>query len=215
MAQLREILTEGAQSLGLALDDGQLDQLLLLTGELLEWNTRINLTAIRDPHEVVRKHMLDSLSIHTALRGREVVDVGSGAGFPGLPLAIAESQRHFTMIESIAKKARFIEHAIARLGLANATVVNARSEGWKPPRRFDTVVARALSSLADFVKVAGHLCAPDGVLLAMKGRYPEDEIAALPRGWKVVEARRLTVPGLDAERHLIVIQGASGPRRSG
>lgn len=200
---LRDDLAAGVRELGLALDDRQLASLLTLLAELADWNTRYNLTAIRDPEQMLHKHLLDSLVVLPFLGGRTVADVGTGAGFPGLPLAIADPARQYTLIEATGKKARFVSHVVARLGLENSLVVNARAETWRPPAPFDRVLARALGSLADFVRVAGHLCAPRGRLLAMKGRHPAAEIAALPRGWRLLASHELRVPGLEAERHLL------------
>jgi 16S rRNA (guanine527-N7)-methyltransferase len=137
--------------------------------------------------------------------------VGTGAGFPGLPLAIANPGRRFTLIESTGKKARYVRQTAERLGLANVEVENTRAELHRPAVPFDAVVARALSSLADFVAHAGHLCAPDGRLLAMKGRRPDEEIAALPRAFRVEAVHRIALPGLDDERHLVELSPA-GPR---
>jgi 16S rRNA (guanine527-N7)-methyltransferase len=204
---------QGAADLGLVLLRQQQEKLFRLVDQLLEWNTHFNLTAIRDPRDVVTKHLLDSLSIRPFLAGKFIVDVGTGAGFPGLPLAVVDPERAFTLIEATGKKARFVEHAVADLRLGNVTVVNARVESWKAPRKFDTVVARALGSLADFIRFAGALCAPGGRLLAMKGRLPEEEIAAIPRAWRVSGAHPLTVPGLDAQRHVLVIERAADVAR--
>ncbi len=132
-----------------------------------------------------------------------VADVGTGAGFPGLVLAIANPERRFTLIEATGKKARFVEQTSQRLGLSNVLVVNSRAETYRPFELFDTVAARALSSLADFVAYAGHLCAPGGRLLAMKGKRPDDEISALPRSFRALAVHRLSVPGLTDERHLV------------
>lgn len=198
-----DALEQGALAMGLALVPAQRQALLALLDELLDWNTRFNLTAIRDPQEMVPKHLLDSLSIQPWLQGRTIADVGTGAGFPGLPLAIVNPGRRFTLIESIGKKARFVEHAAVALGLANVEVVNARAEACPPGRHFDTVVCRAVGKLADLIRVAGRLCARDGRLLAMKGQYPQAELEALPGGWRVVGVHPLQVPGLDAARHLV------------
>jgi 16S rRNA (guanine527-N7)-methyltransferase len=198
--ELRERLAAGAHDLGLALADAQLEALLTLLAELREWNGRFNLTAIRNPADMLTKHVLDSLVVHPHLRGESVADVGSGAGFPGLPLAVVDPERRFTLIEATAKKARFIEHAVERLGLGNVAVVNARAERYKPPGPgFDSVVARALGELAEFVRLAGHLCAAEGKLLAMKGKSPRAEIDRLP--------------GLEAERHLVELARARGNER--
>lgn len=212
--ELRERLAAGAHDLGLALADAQLAALLTLLAELREWNGHFNLTAIRNPADMLTKHVLDSLVVHPHLRGESVADVGSGAGFPGLPLAIVDPERRFTLIEATAKKARFIEHAVERLGLGNVAVVNARAERYKPPGPgFDSVIARALGELAEFVRLAGHLCAAEGKLLAMKGKSPQTEIDRLPRDWRVAALRRLHVPGLEAERHLVELARARGNER--
>ncbi len=180
--------------------------MLELLAELGEWNGRFNLTGIREPADMLRKHLLDSLSVLPHLQGRRIADVGTGAGFPGLPLAIARPAVHFTLIEATAKKARFIEHVVQHLGLPNVSVVNERAEAYRPAAPFDCVVCRAVGKLAEFTGFAGHLCAREGCLLAMKGRHPADEIKALPRGWSVAGVHALSVPGLDAERHVVVLR---------
>ena len=196
-------LAAGLEALGLALAPGQVEALLKLVGELAEWNTRFNLTAIRQPLDVVDKHLLDSLAVLPHLRGLTVADVGSGAGFPGLPLAIADPDRRYTLVESTGKKAGFLRHAVACLNLPNVEVVQDRAESLKPREPFDSVVARALGSLAEFVRVAGHLAGRGGRLFAMKGKVPEAELKAIPAGWKVLAVRPIRVPGLDAERCLV------------
>jgi 16S rRNA (guanine527-N7)-methyltransferase len=212
LTDLASVLAAGAQGLGLNLSVGQSQQLLDLLSELADWNTRFNLTAIDDPAEGVRKHLLDSLSIHACLQGRSVADVGSGAGFPGLPLAIVDPQREFTLIEATGKKARFLEHARRRLHLDNVRVINSRAEQFKPAQRFDTVIARALGKLTEFIRVAGHLAAPGGRLLAMKGQFPAAELQELPQGWQATLVQRLVVPGLDAQRHLVELQKKADAR---
>ncbi len=209
---LRGPLVTGARELGIALDDTQREQLLTLLSELLEWNSRFNLTAIRNPAEMLSKHLLDSLSVHPYLHGRTVADIGTGAGFPGLPLAVVNPDRQFALIEATRKKARFVEHAVERLRLANVGVVNARAENHRPAARFDAVLARALGNLSEFVRVAGHLCAPRGKLLAMKGKPPHAEIDEVPHDWRVAALHRLHVPGLDAERHLVELERLNSNR---
>lgn len=199
-------LRAGAGELGIALDDQQFAQLMTLLGELAAWNERFNLTAIRDPLEAVRKHLLDSLTVQPWLHGGRIADVGTGAGFPGLPLAVANPGRSFVLIESTAKKARFVEHAVGRLGLSNVEVVNARAEAFRPRRPFDRVLCRAVGTLAGFILAAGHLCAREGRLLAMKGRHPREELEHLPRGWRVAGLHPVHVPGLDAERHIVELE---------
>src|ERR1700744_5625123 len=198
-----EMLVSGAGELGIELDPTGAETLLKLVDELELGNAQFNLTAIRDRPGMLRKHVLDSLSVQPYLRGARIADVGTGAGFPGLPLAIVNPQRRFTLVEATGKKARFAEQTSERLGVGNVQVVNARAENYRPFELFDTVVARALSSLADFAAYAGHLCARDGRLLAMKGKRPDEEISALPKSFRVLAVHRLNVPGLDDQRHLV------------
>jgi 16S rRNA (guanine527-N7)-methyltransferase len=204
----RDLLVSGAKQLGIELG-AQAEWLLRLVDELEQGNKQFNLTAIRDRPGMLRKHVLDSLSLQPYLLGTRLADVGTGAGFPGLVLAIVNPERRFTLIEATGKKARFVEHTVQALGCGNVTVVNSRAETYRPFELFDTVVARALSSLADFVAYAGHLCAPGGRLLAMKGKRPDDEISALPRSFRALAVHRLKVPGLTDERHLVELVRSS------
>jgi 16S rRNA (guanine527-N7)-methyltransferase len=206
-----DLLAAGARELGIALDAGGGEALLRLVDELELGNGQFNLTAIRDRPGMLRKHVLDSLSLQPYLRGVRVADIGTGAGFPGLPLAIVNPERRFTLVEATGKKARFAEQTAERLGVDNVQVVHTRAESYRPFELFDTVVARALSSLADFAAYAGHLCAPEGRLLAMKGKRPDEEISALPKSFRVLAVHRLKVPGLDDERHLVEFSPAKAP----
>jgi 16S rRNA (guanine527-N7)-methyltransferase len=198
-----ELLAAGVRDLGMTLEDSRCEMLLKLVDELELGNAQFNLTAIRDRLGMLQKHVLDSLSLQPYLRGERVADIGTGAGFPGLPLAVVNPQRRFTLVEATGKKARFVEQTAGRLGVDNVQVVHSRAEAYRPFELFDTVVARALSSLADFAAYAGHLCAPDGRLLAMKGKRPDEQISALPKAFRVLAVHRLKVPGLDDERHLV------------
>lgn len=173
---------------------------------LVKWNGAYNLTAVRDPAEMVPRHVNDSLAILPYLHGRTVLDVGTGAGLPGLVLALADPARHYTVLDANGKKIRFCEYVIDTLGITNAQAVQARVEGYRPGSTFDTVVSRAFATIADFVRAAGALCAPDGRLLAMKGLRPDAELAELPKGWTVDDIHALAVPGLAAERHLAVLR---------
>jgi 16S rRNA (guanine527-N7)-methyltransferase len=198
-------LQSGAAELGVELDTQTAEKLLRLLDELDVWNERMNLTAIRERSQQITKHLLDSLSVHRFLAGTRIVDVGTGAGFPGLPLAIVAPHLSFTLIDSTAKKLRFIDHVAELLDVRNVTTVHTRAETFRPKERFDRVLSRAVGPVGTFVKWAGHLCVGGGRLLAMKGRYPTDELGALPSGWKLAAVHRLTVPGLDEERHLVEI----------
>jgi 16S rRNA (guanine527-N7)-methyltransferase len=213
-----DLVLRGAAALRVPLDAARGESLLRLVDELESANARFNLTAIRDRAGMLQKHLLDSLSVAPYLRGVRIADVGTGAGFPGLPLAIACPAKRFALIEATGKKARFVVHAAGLLGATNLEVVNMRAETYRPLQLFDTVVARALSSLADFVAYAGHLTTADGRLLAMKGKRPDDELSSVPKSFRVVAVHRLTLPGLDVERHLVELSPArpqSGRRHPG
>ncbi|HEV8334782.1 MAG TPA: 16S rRNA (guanine(527)-N(7))-methyltransferase RsmG [Steroidobacteraceae bacterium] len=198
-----DVLMSGAAQLGIPLSETQAARLLRLLDELDDWNQRMNLTAIRERAQQITKHLLDSLAVHSHLRGTTVADIGTGAGFPGLPLAVVLPQLQFTLIDSTGKKLKFVDHAAQTLGLHNVQTVHTRAETYRPKERFDNVVSRAVGPIETFVKGSGHLCVGGGRLLAMKGRYPTDELAHIPTGWKLAEVHRLNVPGLDEQRHLV------------
>jgi 16S rRNA (guanine527-N7)-methyltransferase len=199
----RERLIDGARALGVTLATAQADALLRLLDELSRWNRTYNLTAITDRGRMLTHHLLDSLSVHAHLHGRTVADVGTGAGFPGLPLAVALPQHHFTLLDSTAKKLKFVDHVAQTLGLHNVQTVHTRAESYRPKERFDCVVSRAVGPIETFVTWSGHLCVGGGRLLAMKGRYPTDELEHIPSGWKLAAVHRLNIPGLDEQRHLV------------
>jgi len=198
-------LTQGAALLGITLSESQVAALIRLLDELDDWNQRMNLTAIRERPQQITKHLLDSLSIQPFLHGTRICDVGTGAGFPGIPLAIVNHECDFTLIDSTAKKLKFIDHVSELLQLSNIRTVHTRAESHRTDDRFDVVVSRAVGPVAQFVAWAGHLCIGGGRLLAMKGRYPHDELGKLPNGWKLAAVHKLVVPGLDEERHLVEI----------
>jgi 16S rRNA (guanine527-N7)-methyltransferase len=197
------LIIEGAREFGVELSPEQEAKLIAHLDLMDDWGARMNLTAIRDREQQLTKHVLDSLSVVPYLRGRRIADVGSGAGFPGIPLAIVMPEAQFALIESTGKKCRFLEHVRDTLELANVEVVQARAEAWKPAVRYDTVIARAVGPVADLVKNAGGLVAGNGRLLAMKGRFPEEELARKTSGWKIAAVHRLAVPGLAEERHVV------------
>ncbi len=199
------MLIEAAQKFGLALDADQETKLIRLLDELDDWNQRMNLTAIRERSQQITKHLLDSLSVQPFLQGTRICDIGTGAGFPGIPLAIVNPERQFTLVDSTAKKLKFIDHVAQVLELSNIRTVHTRAESFRPDARFDIVLSRAVGPVVQFVNWAGHLCVGGGRLLAMKGRYPHDELTKMPNGWKIAAVHRLEVPGLDEERHLVEI----------
>ena len=217
-----ELLQQGLSALGLDLSAATQSTLLRYVALLKKWNSTYNLTAIRDEQEMVTQHLLDSLSMLPVLPesalagprsgipgrqspGRRWADVGSGVGLPGIPLAIARPDLGMTLVETVEKKSAFQRQAKIELGLANIAVHCGRVEDM-PGAQFDAVVSRAFAELADFIRFAGHLAGPGGRLYAMKGVVPEDEMSRLPSGWAVLECTRLSVPGLDAQRHLIVLE---------
>ncbi len=191
--------------LGLVADARLVDALAAYLRLLDKWNQAFNLTSIRDPGEMVVRHVLDSLSARPFLKGERVLDVGCGAGLPGIPLALAEPGRSYTLLDSGLKKVRFVRQVIAELRISNASAVQMRVEDYAPMQLFDTVTSRAFAALPDFIRGAGRLVAPGGRLLAMKGRLPADELAALPDGWVASAVTPVRVPALDAERHMIVV----------
>jgi len=201
----RERLIREAGTLGVDLSDADAGRLLALTQELARWNRTYNLTAITDPEAMLTHHLLDSLAVHADLHGTRIADVGTGAGFPGLPLAVCNPERAFTLIDSNGKKIRFVSHAAHLLGLSNVTARHARAEALKPSQPFDTVVTRACAALPQMLASVAALCGPETRVLAMKGRWPEEELAALPAPWRVVGSRPIVVPGLEAARCLIVL----------
>jgi len=202
-------LEAALQKLEQTYPDGTLDKLAALLAELEKWNRRINLTAIRDPKDMVVGHILDSLVARPLLEGNTVLDVGTGPGFPGLPLAITEPDRQFTLLDSNNKKIMFVQHAAGLLGLGNVTAVKGRAEDYAPGQRFDTVIARALATLPRLMEIAGHHVGEDGVFVALKGRFPAEELAHLsgtPWDHAVME---LEVPGLEkGSRHAVLLRRA-------
>lgn len=202
---LREKLVRGIERMQLSVPDAAIQKLLDYLALLIKWNRAYNLTAVRDPLEMVSRHLLDSLAIQPYLEGARLADVGTGAGLPGLVLAVVEPQRHFHLLDSNGKKIRFVTQAIGELKLSNATAHQSRVEQWQPPVQCDAVLTRAFASLSELAQLCEHLLTPTGRLLAMKGQYPDGEIAALPPHWQVEASHPLSIPDETGQRHLIIL----------
>jgi 16S rRNA (guanine527-N7)-methyltransferase len=202
-------LDAGAKQFGVDLGESQLELLWRYARMLRERNEHVNLTSIVSPEGILTLHMLDSLSIANDLgAARRLIDVGTGGGFPGIPLAVACPERQFVLIDGTQKKIRFVAESIAELDIRNASAVAARAESFTGAKDFDVVIARAVGPLAQLVRDCGKLLAAGGRILAMKGKLPEEELRAVPRGWKA-DVKPLAVPGLDAERHLVTLSRRS------
>ena len=204
--KIRQRIAERASGLPSPVTNEQAAALAALLAELERWNRKVNLTAIRDPDEMVTGHVMDSLAVLPLVEGKHVLDVGTGAGFPGLPLAVVQPQRSFVLLDSNNKKVQFVRHAAGMLGLTNVEAVKARAEDFAPGYRFDTVIARAVATLAALVEMAGHHVGEDGVFVALKGRLPEEELTELPNAWQST-VMPLSVPGLEpGSRHAVLMR---------
>jgi 16S rRNA (guanine527-N7)-methyltransferase len=202
-------IATGLEAMGLAATQEQRRLMAAHLHLITKWNRVHNLTAVRETEQMVPVHLFDSLSLVPHLgEARSLLDVGSGAGFPGIPVAIVRPDLQVTLLDSSSKKCAFLEQAKTELGLANVRVACERVELWKPEHRFDRVVSRAFADLADFVVQAGHLVAPGGRMVAMKGVYPFEEIARVPATHRVAGVLELAVPDLDAKRHLVMVEAA-------
>jgi len=208
---LTRALQEGVARLPLTLSETQIAQLIDYLALLSKWNAVYNLTAVRDPAQMITQHLLDTLAaVPSFADARNVLDVGAGGGLPGIVLAICGASRdvplQVAMVDTVHKKTAFLTQVKAELGLQNVTVYTSRVEQLQVPQLFDVITSRAFAELSDFVNWSGHLLAEGGKFIALKGVAPNDEAARLPSGWKVTEVRQLMVPGLNAERHLVLIE---------
>jgi len=202
---LHDHLGEGLKALGVGLTDQQQSSLIDFVFLLIKWNKVYNLTAIRDPLKVLDRHILDSLSVLPYLNGNRLIDIGAGAGLPGIPLAIALTEHRFVLLDSNRKKTRFMQQAKAELALNNIFVVHSRVENYEPDQLFDAVISRAFASLKKMAQWSSHLVNENGVLYAMKGSYPEQEISELANSFEIKAVHKIEYPGLDADRYLLEI----------
>jgi 16S rRNA (guanine527-N7)-methyltransferase len=203
---LQQSLAAGVEALGLDLSSALQQKLLDYVALVEKWNRTYNLTAVREPEKMLSHHVFDSLAVVSHVDRRTIADVGSGAGLPGIPLAVALPHSHVMLVEGNQKKSAFLNQTVIELELTNVTVANTRVETWDSPDRFECVISRAFSDLGEFVSLAGGLCAADGVIAAMKGVYPHEELTQLPSGFRLREVVSLDVPGLGADRHLVLIE---------
>ena len=200
------LLEDGILELGLEERLGGDDLLMEYVTELMNWNRVYNLTSVRKPTDIITRHILDSLTILDHLHGDRILDIGTGAGLPGIPLAIACPEREFVLLDSSSKKLRFVQQTLGILKLDNVTLENTRVDEYQTDEPYDTIVCRAFSDLPDFFRYAAQLCKPDGRMLAMKGVYPMTEVESLEDKSVISDVVALKVPGLDAERHLVIMQ---------
>lgn len=203
-----ERLERGLRELGIALPAESRRRLLAYLGLIHKWNQVYSLTAVREPLNMVGQHLLDSLAVLPHIAAQRILDVGSGAGLPGVPLAVALPETHVTLLDANHKKAVFLRQVLIELGLANTEVVCERAEAWRPARKFGLVISRAFSELRGFISEAGAHVAPGGRLAAMKGVYPDDELARIPEGYRLHAVIALKVPYVRAERHLVLVESA-------
>ena len=202
----------GIKTLGLNCSTHQVEQLIAYLEMLQRWNKAYNLTAIREPIQMVRLHLLDSLAVHPFIKdAKDIIDVGTGPGLPGIALAILNPDINFSLLDSNGKKTRFLFQAINDLSLANAREINQRVEKYQPEQLFDIVLSRAFSSISDMLTQCNHLVSDSGCFLAMKGKKPDSELSQIAKDYKVVDLSQINVPQVDSERHLIKITKTGVP----
>jgi len=203
---LRKKISQGIDTLGLDISEEKIDALLAYLKLFHKWNKTYNLSAVRKPEDMVHRHLLDSLSVVKHIQAERIIDVGTGGGLPGIPLAIIFPDKKFTLLDSNGKKTRFLFQVKTSLKLTNLNIENCRVEAYQPSIKYNAVVSRAFASIKDMLDGCHHLLTRDGVFLAMKGQFPEEELSVLEKHYKVVDSFELTVPGSEGERHLLVIE---------
>ena len=208
----RRQLSEGLADMGLTLDEPTQARLLAFLALLNKWNGAYNLTAVRDPEQMVSRQLLDSLSILPFVTTDHLLDVGAGGGLPGIPLAVVRPDSRFTLLDSNSKKTRFLTQCVLELGLTNVEVIHGRAKQCRPEQPFQQISSRAFTALDNLVNWCGDLLANDGEFLAMKGQFPDDEVSALPESWQVAHQQSLSVPGFDGGRHLLIVRRTPDPR---
>jgi len=191
------------------LSEEQIERQLALVRLLDKWNKAYNLTSVRNPKDMLPRHIMDSLAVRKYLHGQRFIDVGTGPGLPGLPLAIAEPDKEFVLLDSLGKRIRFIRQVCHELKLTNVTAVQARVEDYQDEKQFDGVISRAFASLNDMLSWCEHLPAENGRFYALKGLYPQDELEQLPEQYKIESIEQINVPGIDASRHIVIISKRS------
>lgn len=204
-ATLRNRLVKLIASTQLQVSDQQIDQLIQLVLLLHKWNQAYNLTSVRKPEEMLVRHIMDSILIAPYVQGERVIDVGTGPGLPGLPLAIMHPDKHFVLIDSLGKRINFIRQVVHQLGLSNVEAVQSRVENYEPDQQFSCILSRAFASLADMLAWCHHLPSQSGQFVALKGQLDTDELAQVPAGFEVITTHRIEVPQLHAERHVVLV----------
>lgn len=206
---MKQQLKQYLQQAEITLTEQQIEQQVALVGLLDKWNKAYNLTSVRNPDDMLTRHIMDSLVVGDYLQGQRFIDVGTGPGLPGLPLAIAQPEKEFVLLDSLGKRIRFIRQVCHELKIDNVTAVQARVEEYQDEAQFDGVISRAFASLNDMLSWCGHLPKNNGTFCALKGVYPQDELDDLSDGYEVTDIQQINVPGIDANRHIVMIRKRS------